>query len=51
MKGGKLVHRTVTPEQAAILRRAIANFRKAKKLMKAWEEETERLMDNEIIQV
>ena len=51
MKGGKLVHRTVTPEQAEILRRAIANYRKAKKLMKAWEEETERLMDNETIQV
>jgi hypothetical protein len=51
MKGGKLVHRTVTPKQAEILRRAIANYRKAKKLMKAWEEETERLMDNETIQV
>ena len=50
MKGGKLVHRTVTPEQAEILRRA-ANYRKGKKLMKAWEEETERLMDNETIQV
>jgi hypothetical protein len=35
MKGGKLIHRRVTPEQAAILRRAIANYRKAKKLMKA----------------
>jgi hypothetical protein len=30
---------------------AIANYRKAKKLMKAWDEETERLMDNETIQV
>ena len=47
MKGGKLVHRMVTPEQAALLRRAIANYRKAKKLMKAWEQETERLVDNE----
>ena len=47
MKGGKLVHRTVSPEQAAILRVAIANYRKAKKLMKAWENETERLMDIE----
>jgi len=37
----------VTPEQAEILRRAITNYRKARKLMKAWEEETERLMDNE----
>jgi hypothetical protein len=45
MKSGKLVHRTVSPEQAAILRVAIANYRKARKLMKAWEGETERLMD------
>ena len=47
MKGGKLVQRTVSPEQAAILRVAIANYRKAKKLIKAWENETERLMDIE----
>ena len=47
MKGGKLVHRMITPEQAALLRRAIVNYRKAKKLMKAWENETERLFDNE----
>jgi len=45
---GKLVHRTVTPEQAALLQRAIANYRKAKKLMKAWERETERLVENEV---
>lgn len=48
MKGGRVVHRNVSPEQAAILRRSIANYRKAKKLMKAWEDETERLMDNEM---
>jgi hypothetical protein len=47
MKGGKLVHRTVTPEQATILQLAIANHRKAKKLMRAWEDETERLFDAE----
>ena len=47
MKEGKLIHRTVSPEQAAILRRAIANYRKVKKLLKAWEDETERLMENE----
>lgn len=46
MKAGKLVHRNVSPQQAALLRRGIANYRKAKKLMKAWEDETERLMDN-----
>jgi hypothetical protein len=37
----------VTSEQAALLRRAIVNCRKAKKLMKAWGQETERLVDNE----
>ena len=46
-KTGKPVHRTVSPEQATILRLAIANYRKAKKLMKAWEDVTERLMDAE----
>ncbi|MDP1961893.1 DUF6788 family protein [Rhodoferax sp.] len=45
MKDGRLVHRTVSPEQAAILQLAIANYRKAKKLMLAWEDETERLFD------
>ncbi|HEY0801833.1 MAG TPA: DUF6788 family protein [Steroidobacteraceae bacterium] len=49
MKAGKLVHRTVSPEQAIILRLAIANYRKAKKLMQAWEDETERLIDAETI--
>ena len=47
MKGRKLVHRRVTAEQAEILRRAIANYREAKKLMKAWETATERLIDAE----
>jgi hypothetical protein len=47
MKGGKLVNRMVTTEQAEILRLAIANYRNARKLMKAWEAATERLMDAE----
>ena len=47
MKAGKLVHRTVSPEQAVLLRTAIANYRKARKLMQAWEDETERLIDAE----
>jgi hypothetical protein len=47
MKGGKLVHRTVSPQQAAILRLAIANYRKVKKLLRSWEVETERLIDAE----
>ncbi len=47
MKGGKLVHRVVSPQQAAILELAIANQRKAKKLMQDWEVQTERLIDAE----
>jgi hypothetical protein len=39
MKGGKLVSRMVSPEQA--------NYRQARKLMRAWEKETERLIDAE----
>jgi hypothetical protein len=34
-------YRTVTPEQPTLLRVAIANYRKAKKLMRVWEDETE----------
>lgn len=49
MKAGKLVHRYVSPEQAMVLRQAIANHRKVKKLMRAWEVETERLIDAEAL--
>jgi hypothetical protein len=48
MQGGKLVHRRVSPEQAVVLRLAIANYRKVKKLLLAWEKETERLIDNQL---
>jgi hypothetical protein len=47
MRDGKLVHRLVSPEYAAILRRAIANYRQVKKLLRDWETETERLIDAE----
>lgn len=47
MKGGKLIHRSVTPQQATLLQQAITNHRKAKKLMQCWEDETERLFDAE----
>jgi len=47
LKGGKLVHRVVSPEQAALLRLAIANYREARKLLRAWEKETEHLIDAE----
>ena len=45
MRAGKLVQRYVSAEQAVALRQSIANYRTAKKLMRAWEVETERLID------
>jgi len=47
MKGGKLVHRMVSPLQAARLRRAIGNYRKVLRLLRAWEVETERVITAE----
>ena len=47
MKEGKLQHRYITAEQAERLAKAITNYRSAKKLMRAWEQETERLIDAE----
>ncbi len=45
MQGGKQVHRVVSAEQAEVLRQAIANYRRLKKLLRGWENETERLID------
>ena len=47
MVEGKLVHRIVSPEQAAKLQLAIEDYRKVKKLMLTWEKETEKLIDLE----
>ena len=47
LKGGKLVHRVITPQQAKLLQQAINNQRHVKKLMRAWEEQTEHLIDLE----
>lgn len=47
MQNGKLVRRRLSAEQAALMRRAIANHRKVKKLLRAWEMETERLIQAE----
>ena len=47
MVGGKLVHRVVTPQQAQLLQQAIDNHRHVKQLMRAWEEQTELLVDLE----
>jgi hypothetical protein len=45
MKAGKLRHRTLTPAQAEIMRLAIANYRKTKKLLRNWEAQTLALID------
>jgi hypothetical protein len=45
LKGGKLRHRTLTSEQADMMRLAIANQRKAKKLLRAWEAQTRHLIE------
>ncbi len=45
LKAGKLHHRTLTPEQAEIMWLAIANQRKAKKLMRVWEAQTLKLIE------
>ena len=44
MRAGKLRHRTLTPQQAQLMRLAIANYRKVKKLLRAWEVQTQRLI-------
>jgi hypothetical protein len=47
MKGGRLVHRMVSPSQAALLREAIANYRLLRRLLRAWETETVKLIEAE----
>ena len=47
MRGGKLVHRQISAKQALSIRVVIDNFRQAKKLMRDWVTETERLIDAE----
>jgi hypothetical protein len=45
LKAGKLRHRMLSPEQGELMRTAISNYRKAKRLLKAWEAETVRLIE------
>jgi hypothetical protein len=47
MKGGELVHRMVSARQAALLRAAINNYRRVRQLLRAWEAETERVIEAE----
>jgi hypothetical protein len=45
LKRGKLRHRTLSPDQADFMRLAIANYRKTKKLLRAWEAQTLQLIE------
>lgn len=45
LKAGKLRHRTLSPQRAELMRLAIGNYRKAKKLLKVWEAQTLRLIE------
>jgi Family of unknown function (DUF6788) len=44
-QAGKLRHLTLTPRQAELMRLAIANSRRVKKLLRAWEQQTLRLIE------
>ncbi len=39
-KDGKLLHKTLSPEQARLIQKAIANHRTIQQLLAEWEEET-----------
>jgi hypothetical protein len=43
MKKGKLVHSTITEDQATLLQEAINNYRFVLKLLRSWEEESIKL--------
>jgi len=45
LKAGKLQHRTLSSAQAELMRQAIGNYRKARKLLRAWEAQTQRLIE------
>jgi hypothetical protein len=45
VEAGKHRHRMLSPKRAEFMRVAIGNYRKVKKLLKAWEAETVRLME------
>jgi hypothetical protein len=41
LKDGRLVHSNVSPEQATLLERAIANYRKVQELIRQWRDVSE----------
>ncbi len=44
MKQGRQIHRMIPPAQATLLRQAIRNYRKVRRLLRRWEAETVRLV-------
>jgi hypothetical protein len=45
IEAGRVRHRMLSPNRAELMRVAIANYRKVKKLLKDWEAETLRLIE------
>ena len=45
MNVGKPTRRYVSPQQAQLLRQAIADYRSLQKLLREWEENSERIID------
>jgi hypothetical protein len=45
MKAGKPTRRYVSPQQAQLLRQAIADYRALQKLLREWTESSERIID------
>ena len=45
MRNGRLVNRMVSPQEAILIRRAIANYRAVRRLLRAWEAQTTRLIE------
>lgn len=47
MSQGKQVHRMISVEQATFLRKALANYRTVRRLLRRWEKETVHVMETE----
>jgi len=45
-EGGRLIHSSVSPEQAEQIRQAIGNYREIQELLKRWERETAAIILN-----
>lgn len=43
-EGGRLVHKTISDEQAREVAKAIANYREIQRLLRCWEKETVRII-------